>query len=1351
MPDAPALPSYLTGDAPPPAAPPPAGADLPALPAYLTGMPEPPTSADLVKAKGRPALGAYLAAQGAPSGLNPGMRQEKPPDASFLTAAQAAATNAFGVPLAGAAETFRDWAAQHPTLAAVVAGPQAAQRAQAVPQGLTAELKAKAEQQRQDFLAAHPGTGGAAAEFATELGVNALPMLAGVPSAARSLAKGYSGVGGLANVATAGKGSLAGATITAPLGYASAYGSPTGERLSAAAHAALYGASIGAVGGMAALDRPPLPDYLTGGIAEAVPRTAAATAHMAKRFPGATMGERPLGSGAQLAGVPAAAAAPLGAPVQGHVQLDATHQGLGDETMGAMQQAVHQALDRAAPGRAALGEDGSVSVAADNEAHLHETLAAAQAHLAQHPLVATLPDGSQVHIPIEVTYGLSPEAAGPDALAGRVLAARPALPAVADGEAAGAGGVAPLAARPGELSQGYAVPHEGLAGAAPGDAAGAAEGPGGQAHAGGPALQAGALGSAGADLARGEAALAGRPVAEAPGAAGSEAAAPPPPAAGAVAAELHSGEAGFAANPFASSAAQRSWRQFYPLRRSFVNQEAADRQAATFHETDLMRQFPDPELRKQMTLAVERNDPMQPAAEQFVRDHPQGGQAALDEIERQRQQGHVNFKGLQDLGFMPKDLPEVPDYIRHQWEPVKGAPARAEVTPQPTENPITSVLQAREFPTLGTGLRAGRTPTTLDYATVVRRGDEDFSHTLALHRLMQDVSEIRTMSDGQPAYLRMKGRDPADLQRIGQAGYQDMSGVPLMQRAIPGEGTLYVHKNLYDNIAPLIKRTDVGPIGAKYDFVTGTAKQMLLGFSLFHPAELTIQNALQRGVTPALWEGLKRGFGAPGLNQLTQRMGWGNLERETWMQAAREGVNFPSPETDTNMIQIQKTLNGLALRAGLMDTKAGAAVVRTLGDVAASPHEAMFPGYMAPLKVMVQTINRDKLMRLRNGEDMAMGLGGFLQRGRIRALSDDEAIAGVTAATNNAFGGQSRALFRSRFMNDPTYQKWFSRLFLAPDWFTSGSKLMGEPLSPNPVTRALGINMYMRLAWQTAVGLNLANYALTRAFSPTGRGHFMIDNEPGKETQLQTGPNEFMNVMKLQRELPDVIGKERVSNMIGAVAHAGPQGQALEWLRQPHGPWPGADEPVATSHFTLSDPSWHETPFLSTIGNKVNPLPNAALGELSGHYASGYPTDLTKEQEAADRRGTTQLKQGELKDRTMTAVRPFMPIPGSKLVDTQEPLTAGNIAKQLLVPFQLSKGLSFYTALPQLTDAFRRGDQEAIDRDTAILMSHIDRRDPEQAAMGEIKVQKLLKYAQDQARRYPQPLTATGKAEVATQ
>ena len=798
----------------------------------------------------------------------------------------------------------------------------------------------------------------------------------------------------------------------------------------------------------------------------------------------------------------------------------------------------------------------------------------------------------------------------------------------------------------------------------------------------------------------------------------------------------------------APTPAERGWRQYYPMRRSFVWQENADRLAAQLHETDLMKQFPDPNLRRAMSLAVERNDPMQAPAEQFVREHPQGGEAALAEIERQRQQGRLNMKGLRDLGFVPKDTPDVQDYIRHQWDPVPGAPQKPYAPGRAYESPLTSVLQEREFPTLGTGIRAGRTPTTLDYATMVRNGDQEFSHTLALHRLMQDVSEIRFMGDGKPAYLRATSKDPAYLQALGQDGYKDVSGIPLLNRAIPGEGTLHMHGNLWDNLSPILRDSPSTPIGRAMDTALGTAKQMLLGFSFFHPAELTIQNALQRGVTPALWEGLKRGFGVPGLNQLTQRMGWGNLERETWMQAAKEGVNYTSPETDTNMIQAQKTLAGLARRMGATEDTAAGKVVGVAGKVLASPHEAMFPGYMAPLKVTVQTINRDKLLRLRNGDDFAMGALGYLNRNKIRALSDDDAIAGVTNNTNNAFGGQSTRLFVNRLASDPMAQKVLSRMFLAPDWFTSGSKLMAEPLSPNPVTRTLGMQMYGRLALQTFVGLNLANYALTRAFSPTGRGHFMIDNEPGKETQLQIAPNEYMNVMKLQRELPDTVGKERVSNAIGAFAHAGPQGAALEWLRQPRGPWPGADEPVATSHFRATDPSWRETPVLSTIGNKVNPLPNAAFGELSGHYLSGYPTDLTKAQEKAQQRGTTEMPQTEAQYRLHTAARPFMPIPGSKLADTDQPLTGGEVAKQLMVPFQLSKGLSSYTAVPQLADAFRRGDQQTVSEITAILRSHIDPRDPKAAALGEMKLQKTLAFARAQAHRYPAPLTASGKPEA---
>ena len=71
------------------------------------------------------------------AGAEPGVGKEAPPpDTGIWQAAQGAATRTFGQPLAAAAETARDFAQAHPTIAAILGGPAAAQQLQEVPQGL---------------------------------------------------------------------------------------------------------------------------------------------------------------------------------------------------------------------------------------------------------------------------------------------------------------------------------------------------------------------------------------------------------------------------------------------------------------------------------------------------------------------------------------------------------------------------------------------------------------------------------------------------------------------------------------------------------------------------------------------------------------------------------------------------------------------------------------------------------------------------------------------------------------------------------------------------------------------------------------------------------------------------------------------------------------------------------------------------------------------------------------------------------------------------------------------------------------------------------------------------------------
>jgi hypothetical protein len=1778
----PPLPAYLLGDDSAPTVPP--RAVGPPLPPYLS-QDEPPAPKKFDPSQ----LGAYLRDQGA----QPGLGKVETPKAWLLDVAQAVATKMAGVPLAGALETYRDAIAAYPWLAA--AAPLPSFLAAHTPEGTTAELQRKAEQQRQDYLVAHPGTGGALAAFGTELGVNALPLVTGAGALLRG---GVAAPTMSAALRGAARAAPVGGAVGGALGYAGSYGSPTSERLTAAAGGAGVGTLLGGVGGLAA--RPALPRYLAeveapGASAEAAsplsrsaPETASTTSGGEIGAPGAAgevagfttsqgssykvngtsttrtktphpghpiadVGAKPpsevtyyvppeeaqrLGmhgslnaeasprlviapdgtvqaisrpSGAwgadgapiQLSAQPEVGLAPLELwrgqempdgrriygswhagnpivdiqappPIAGRISIDSLpwyRQQLGDETARAMTQAVAQAADRAAPGRAVRGVDGSVVLPAESEAQVHATMALVRDHLATNPLEITLPDGSQARVPIGVTYGVEPaplspygqpSGAGADAAAslpGGTAAGRfgasPRLAGAAAGEAAlgteaaggqagpGAAAVPPGAAGPaaaGPPGTEAALPGGGAAEGALADAgrgqapaaqaAGALQGltpeelaiqkatgyshaemlnmrrlqnmsdeefaaehesnqaaalavaehlatlttdqlhellptsrafekahPSGTSWAtGGPPpvdmiwqqlharlgisgdspqelgynLQR-ALGQLTSDDPTSAAAAQGAirqaarlamdrgwdtravtdqalrayaerfdpadrefmlgrlrqaadpfrvPNATAPSAlpaplrqlpAAPDSAMAQAPTRGAATAlrvaeesrettadVLKTGEAGWVKNPFAPpTPEQMFFREVYPLKRSFVNQLDEDRQAAIFHGNDLVKAFPDRAVREDMVFAFEKDPEGRGGNEGNPRyDHAgedgshvldtreeaqarlrqalgdDGYQRVVDEHERQTISSALNLQMLRDLGRVPEDLPDVENYLRHEWEPLPSSPRRFSFGSKrdwlgysTSADPTTSVLREREFPTLAAGIRAGRTPATpVDWAAMVRAGDEDFSRTLALHRLMQDVSELPAMADGRPAFLRVRGPgsrtevlealrkqvagkqaattdpefaaatagaeplgpavklssgkfliegedQPLTLDqaraRVGMLGESDpartslgegyvQTHLPLLNRAIPGKGDLYVRQELDDALTPILMEPHPGLLGRALDAVTAPLKWLTLFGGTFHNVELTMQNVVQRGLIAGLLDGFKRGFGFPGINQATRALGWGNIQREAWLGAVRRGVNVDTPEPDANAAQLlamQKILVGLAQRAGVDRVPGGAAVTDLLSTALGVPHDALFRGYMAPLKVALDTANYEKLMRLRAGEDFAMGIGGWLNRNAIRAQPEAEAIQGNTDASNNAFGGQQWRLFQSRFASDPRVQAGFSRAFLTPDWWLSGARLMAEPFSRNPTTRALGINMYLRSAFYLYGGANLVNYALTRYFSPDGRGHFMFDNEPGHTNELQIGPNHYMNVGKLQKELPEVVGKQRLDNWMGvAVQHL----PGVDQLRQAT----GAAPPVMPERFEW-DPSGTrdsgELPVLGEAARKVHPLWNALFGAVSGHSLSGYPTELTKAQQQADTRMTGELPDSRLAYLGRSMLQPETPIPLQRFLairkgqEASQSQGGGDQPWMAALPFQVSHGLSAHRALPMLADLYRQQDQaqegpeqdriqQRLDEITNVLLSH---------QLGEDKVQRYLAIARSHASRFPNPTTATGKAPEA--
>ena len=205
-----------------------------------------------------------------PPGVEPALGPEPAPaGGSWLDMAQAAATKPFGAPIAGAMEGVRDLAQEHPVLAAILGGsPHVAQTLQEeIPQGLTQDVAARAQQQRDAFRATHPTTGGATAEYLTDLGVQLLPMLAGAPAAVRGLAAGYTGTGAAPSLAAVVASAGVGAAVGGGLGYAGSYGQPAGARAAAAGQGAATGLAMGGLGGALAGRAPSVADA-----AETAPR-----------------------------------------------------------------------------------------------------------------------------------------------------------------------------------------------------------------------------------------------------------------------------------------------------------------------------------------------------------------------------------------------------------------------------------------------------------------------------------------------------------------------------------------------------------------------------------------------------------------------------------------------------------------------------------------------------------------------------------------------------------------------------------------------------------------------------------------------------------------------------------------------------------------------------------------------------------------------------------------------------------------------------------------------------------------------------------------------------------------------
>lgn len=737
-------------------------------------------------------------------------------------------------------------------------------------------------------------------------------------------------------------------------------------------------------------------------------------------------------------------------------------------------------------------------------------------------------------------------------------------------------------------------------------------------------------------------------------------------------------EAGAIRNPFAKAPEPPALTETgealdplaYDIRHNYVTSRDIYRRQAGMRFREIEQQVPDLATRQDMTALLQRTgNPL------IQGDTPEAVQAriwaspyrdqAVNLVNDWRDKTNDLFAKLKDIGFAD-DMGYHRDYIRQLFEDPEEAITRS-VDPKLPMSPTRGLQKSRTFGSYEEAMQAGMVPKSLDFATLAGLTEKNYGETMGLHQLMRDVADLPGMEDGLPAILKanaapgpnyVKVQNSPILDRAVQEvaakpqTYTDQPGLfqfgSREQQLLPGTGklgyeaptegaNLYLHKDLWNNLEPVLRTADSTTLEKGLQAI----KRVNFLYSLFHGGALTGSSMKFFGPTRGIAEAAKRGFGVPGVSQILDKAGVGQVAEPLVEDAMRAGVKMGAPTIDAGTDALDALLQKAAEGAQGMPVL-GRGTARALEAARASNRfadKALWEITHDRLKAAAYHFKMDQVTRFRAGEAAALGLEGrMMTPARRQALLDmplEDAQRSVAKMVNDVFGGQNWELHKSRLLNDKNLLRIGRAIFQSPDWNMSALRSSSAALSSDPLRSTMGVG-YLKNAAKVYVGMNLVNYLLS--------GHLMIDNQPGRKFHLDNG------------ELGP--GHRFYGNPI--VKHSA---EAVHL----------ATDPVAF------------------FGRKIASPWQGIVAALSGHTLSGYPSHLQQAEDQAHEEGR-EISIPE------SVVRRGQDLFGSAMPFNLTQLTSPREAWKLAVPMTEAKGLNTYDAFPMLAEAYRSGDDETIAR-----------------------------------------------------
>lgn len=601
----------------------------------------------------------------------------------------------------------------------------------------------------------------------------------------------------------------------------------------------------------------------------------------------------------------------------------------------------------------------------------------------------------------------------------------------------------------------------------------------------------------------------------------------------------------------------------YQVRADFLGQKGVDDYRAALGYQRLHEAFPDPAVREDMLALyqgtphpLQPNDTLQAVRERLAASGhlPQAELAVQQWRERADQLGQVINEKRAALGMEPLD--NVENYVHQTYvgDETPRSKSWQSIKPPPSLN--TPITREKTFATARDAALAGKTPVT-DFADLVLGTERAYAHTNALYDLVSQLRDLPALADGRPPIVLAQSA-PSRFYREAPPGSLFRDAAQEIPSELPymGEGDrVFIHQKLDDQLAPLFERDDPN----RFDKALSFMKSSYFLGSLFHPIALG-EAATQVMGPRGLYEWVVRGGGVPILAQTLEGLGRNKLGQEAIEEAIRAGVTYEIPSADVMSDTFHGILGAAMARgkdpeASLMWKVIGKSA-DTLHAVSAAQQRALWADLHAPLKITAYHRLLDRTLRFRDGENLALGLGGlFSDRGALQAMSGDEIRRAVALHVNDAFGGQNWKLLENAILASPKTLRALRRTFLSPDWNVSALRAGTSFASQDPVRRAMGVNY-----WIGAAGL----WGMYNLVSKATSGHWLTDRGIEHWFDLPTGMTEerygqerpvYLNVMKHTREPVEMLlGRASYDQEPQRNIYGKPIAKALPGMAEEHVP-----------------------------------------------------------------------------------------------------------------------------------------------------------------------------------------------------